>query len=1092
MLSKDFDIQKFLRSLKEFESVEESDKVNSESSLKEESSLLDGSKRINFSLSKNFSEILSEITNYSSIMNTSISDRTIDTEFLIDGDEKFTPSTWGGRGDKVNADIQRCLDNIAELVNSELSTLSNFEFSTKISSIIYSQLFGKEFNVPEYTYTDDNGISLFGKFNKLFNFEIESYRWQFSENNFNWQNILNQDGSSYSSDTLVITSDYLNLNIRLLLKYSNTTEEKIIIFDKKENFIGKTLKVTKKISGLSFISIFNNLKNYKKNIYTEYSNGINFIPPDLFSIISPYEESFAKDTEYLCQYSEVLYEQTKDIQIRLDGIIADCDDFGRYRRYEGLGNIKGQILNLKKVFKPEYILKLIEKIESDVLKITSYSNSGSQDIFEKVSNSLSKLSSNLESLVSSLKRIGIVDGEKITDRSYIYGSSTRDEIIYQLKKLGFNQQQINTVLSSKDLECSFVFLYDELDEKDIYSYFKGGRLAEYLFYLGGESAIKEILDFLISKKDIKYFISLLDKLRKNRDYSISKNRYIYGNILGSFISIFPEAINYLVGPDYKKYQIEIVTSLIQSGTISLTSQELLEKVSSNIPNGIDDINFNQAQDYPLIISEFINLLFPALEDLQDKYKNSNFLSNINGLPGKELNLLLGKTAGKRSYELSGFLAGIEGGRYQSLVSGLIHASLLPKTSPALLPANRRSFSLGSGAPSSSLEELIFKISSFSSGIKELSEILLHFSSDEKILQDEPQIIKSTIFSINKDISYSIRNIKENNNSSFISELRKALDADKPGLSNSPEIDSSQKRGVLTPSQSREIQSLLGNTVSKSRIESNINYDSRIISQKDLLSRWIKLDFSSIDNLEGIVSISPSILRSEGISKEFEEIKNKLTELISNGFINQPKSDYFNTVSETSSNKVQVDNVSICSKLGKDAKLCESEYASKQKVSSNFGNTLKKGSIPIDRPLGVVSEEYASYSNAPGPKLIEELSNGKISASDIDISSNTTYLSKIDVLPSISFKKDISNKEIYSEEEKKLLAGLFDLSNNHLYIEKYSKNSKQNIDDCRLISDPIERQLCINFIKCVRFKADKNKKYLNYCPSSTPGGRLKSL
>ena len=47
--------------------------------------------------------------------------------------------------------------------------------------------------------------------------------------------------------------------------------------------------------------------------------------------------------------------KVKKIETLLDGIIVDCDSFGRYQGYEGLGNIKGQINNLRKIFKTEYL-----------------------------------------------------------------------------------------------------------------------------------------------------------------------------------------------------------------------------------------------------------------------------------------------------------------------------------------------------------------------------------------------------------------------------------------------------------------------------------------------------------------------------------------------------------------------------------------------------------------------------------------------------------------------------------------------------------------------------------------------------------------
>lgn len=1090
MLSKSFDIQKFLRSLKEFDAIPESKAAYTSAEIETiDSILLDKNKRIKVGLSRIFSQILSEISNYSIAMNSSISDTKIEDEFKIDGDERFTPSTWGGRGDKINKDIQSCLDSLSKLLNPNFSALSHFEFSDNISSIIYSELFGKEFIAPSFVFLDEDGKNTFGNFNKLFGFEIESVIWQFSRDGLYWTTI-EKNSNIFDTSKIAVPQGEQKLKVRSITKYTNTDNSII----KEYTYLdGDILSPDKYLAGLSFLSFFEKSKNYPKKLYKEYMDGIVFNPPDLFSQASSYVESFSDDSKYLSEFSIGLAEQVDKIKIILKNIELNCDDFGRYPGYEGLGNIKGQIQNLLKIFKPEYLYIFADKITSELLKITSFSNSGSQEILSNLSESLLKIASDLDSLCSSLKRIGTKDGEKIIDRSYLYGANTRDEVVSQLKTLGFNNQQINTILSSKDLSCSFVFLYDELDENDIYSYFKGGRLAEYIFYLGGEEAISETLEFFISKSDIKYFLQLLDKLQKSKDFTISKNRYIYGNILGCFISIFPEAINYLIGPDYKKYQTEIITDLISGGKITRTSSDILELVSKKISDPLEDISFNQALSNSIIIKEFINLLSPAIEDLRDKYKNSNFLSSIDGLSSKELNIILNKTGGRRSYELSGFLSGIEGGRYQSLISGLIHSVLLPKTAPALLPANRRISILGQNKTDVSLEELIFNINSFSIGFKELCSYLINASSGViNNSQIEPEILKSTIYSINKDISFSIDNLSNQNNPEFIIKLRQSLDSEIPGIGGSKEIDSSQKRGVLTPSQSREIESLLGKSISsETYLPKEVTYDDKFFITRDLLSKWIKLDLDSSTFLNGIYDVEKGPIKAiNQTNSEFENIKNKLTEYINEGFISSEKTDYLNNNISSKVSKIEINQIEICSKLGKSRDTCISEYANKSKVSSNFGSTLKPSSIPIERPLNVVAESYAEYSNSPGPKMIEELSEGKIKAYALDINSTIGYTKAVDILPSISFKKNLNISSPLNKEERRILASLFDLSNNHLYIEKYSKNSKSTVSDCRLISDPVERQLCLNFIKCVKFKSTPDVRYLNYCPESTPGGRNK--
>lgn len=1096
MISKEFDIQKYLRSLKEFDAVSEDEKNPALDSQYEyiESQILDRNKRIKLALSKNFSEILSEISNFSASMNSSISDTKIPDEFVIDGDEKFTPSTWGGRGDKLNVDIQNCLSALSEVVGPEISSISNFDFSDKISSIVYSQLFGKEFLVPEYVFVDKSGIGLFGNFNKIFNYEVLNVEWQFSPDNKYWSVIKDLNGFRYSESYLDLSIELSKYNIRAIITYPNNQEPIIVNYTKDSIKENSRLEIPFFISGLSFLKPFTNLNSYKYDLYKSYKNGIKFTPPDLLSQENTYQESFSKDSIYLSNIVKSISKDVEGVKNALDNIVSNCDEFGRYKGYEGLGNIKGQINNLRKLFKPEYFDSISNKIESDVLKVTSYSNSGSQEIFLGLSESLSKFSNNLESLCSSIVRIGTKEGEKITDRSYLYGANTREEIVSQLKKLGFNNQLINVVLSSKDLACSFVFLYEELDEKDIYSYFKGGRLAEYLFYLGGEKAISETLDFILSKKDIKYFFDSLNKLIKNRDFSITKNRYIYGNILGSFVSLFPQSVNYLMKSDFKKSEKEIIEKLIASDAFSITSADILEKVEKTISNPNTDIGFNSILEYPSILKEFINLLTPALEDISDRYKNSNFLSSINGISAKELNFILNNTGGKRSYELSGFLSGIEGGRYQSLVSGLLHAVLLPKTSPALLPANRRYFTLGSEKTDISLEELVHRIRKISESISSFSYLLTEVSLGSKTYEEEPQKIKSTVYAINKDISYSIRNINERDNSSFILELRKALDAEKPGIGNSKETNSSQKRGVLTPEQAREIESLLSKAKTNKNVELNqeINELDKIITQKDLLSRWIKLDFSSLNRLSGVLEKERGItIYNSETSKEFENIKNKLTELISGGFINSEKSQYLNLLTPINRNISAIDEISICAKLGKSREACEKEYVSKLKVSAEFGRTTKPSSIPIDRPLGTLANNSISYSNSPGSKLISRLSNKKIEAYQLDIPNYSESLNVIDNLPSIIFNKGLSpDRELYNQEEREILSGLFDLTNNHLYIQKYAKTSKHSVQDCRLIDDPIHKQLCLNYIKCVKFVPSREIRYLSYCPKSTPGGRNK--
>lgn len=1085
-----FDIQKFLRSLKEFDAISISSGKYSDPNITDlNSDLLDKNKRIKVSISRIFSQILSEISNFSSAMNSSISDISISEEFMVEGDKRYTLSTWSGYGHIINSDIQNCLDSLTKLINPESSSLSHFDFTDKISSIIYSGLFGKELNVSEFTYVDEDGNNLFGDFNKIFGYS-ESYKWQILVDGYRWVDIKNPDGSTYSLNYLEIDERFIGSKVRVIISYPNTSNQTINEFDYPE--VGKTLSISPSLSGLSFLSNLKNIKSYPNDLYLRYSDGVSFLEPDLFSEKSKYQESFSDDSLFLSDYSKGISASIKDIGVLLDNIIGNCDEFGRYSEYEGLGNIKGQIYNLKKVFKSEYIDIFSNKINSELLKITSFSNSGSQELFLNVSSSLIELSNNIDILASSLIKSGYKNKEIINDKSYIYGANTRDEIVSQLKKLGFDSQQINIVLSSKDLSCSFVFLSDDIDEKDIYSYFKGGRLAEYIFYLGGEYAISETLKFFISKENISNLFILLDKLQKNTDYKLSENRYVYGNILGSFISLFPEAIDYTMGPDYKKYQKEIVESLINSGVISRSSADLLELVSKKISDPLIDIDFNKLQSSSLALREFLSLLSPALNDLSDKYKNSKFLNSINGLSAKELNILLNNTGGKRSYELSGFLEGIEGGRYQSLVSGFLHAVLLPKTSPALLPANRRKFILGKNKSNASLEELILLIRNVSSSLKNLANFILNTSSDRVNFVFKPKLLTSTIYSINKDIIYTIDNISNRDNFSFISNLQSLADAEKPGTGNSPEIDSSQKRGVLTPPQSRQIESLLGKGTNTSVITSNpVSYDEKIILQKDILSRWVKLDLESLNSLNSIYTNERGSYNTDfKTSQEFESIKQTLTELINQSFINSEKSQYLNIIAPISVNKVKLDNVDICSKLGKTVEVCKKEYESKSKVSSSFGKTLKPSSIPIERPLGTLSEQYYVYSNSPGPKLLESLSNGRIKAYEFDSPSNTEYTNSIDVLPSISFKKGFEFNRILNKEERQIISGLFDLSNNHLYVKKYSKYAKASIDDCRLLSDPIERQLCSNYIKCVKFKSTNNNRYLSYCPESTPGGRYK--
>lgn len=898
------------------------------------------------------------------------------------------------------------------------------------------------------------------------------------------------------------------------------------------------------INGLRFLEKFSNLRSFVHNLRLPrdvdmdqdivpvnpvYAKYVNRVEPNY--IVKVYEKSEDK-LDFFKHSLNILLERCKYFGDKLERIENSLNKYGQLHGYESLGSLNYQIDEFQKSFPPISYINQVENpggvtgavmyLSKGYSKLSEVLNPFSlpPSLFSEALEWMKVVLTYLESVEYEFTLLGIKTGgsgylPNIENKKFVSSSS---DLIKYLSTLGFKDSEISQILDVKDFP-EFITKFAPLsDSSDLNSFFKGYELSQLVYEFGGEKAIDAYLDFLYNKSPIDSLISILGLTDKNKSdptyLRISNYPKLIALLLGLTYAVDPIQLQkfYSLLGDNNINLLESITVLLQKGQDTIIKR----KEDISILDGLVDqlIRGNYAQDVfsspdldykgvketsPVSLKNWTSLIESSLGNLKNPKDIEDLYDKSVGLTLKELIVLLNNPSPTSG--IAQVVDGFMGGRLAKVVkyaniSGLATKLSYYKNSSQL---NNKSVNFDdtySGMPSV-LDMLKKIIDSFSLTIKLLeSSINADWSSQ---YYNKPNLLEVIINAQNKDTD-SMLNLVSNQYSLSKSEISQAISKsppqEAPGIGNSRLPNRASIANSITPDQAK----VLSNPSVVSTINPIVDF-----SAKNLINKFIKvtektLILNSISQPSESVSVAQSLDRFGSLENTqrmntlgsitpedlslYLSIKNQSVNStgLDRNFLNRPESKYEEDVLKKLPKSLlnYFSPLESCKKFGgADCKKNETDrcvnYLNRSLEPESYDLQPFSNGLIVDRPLGYFSDYLPS--------------DGSIISNKIP-----SYYSLLDS-PKPGRDSEPMLKTLNATPSGRG-GDMVEYSNTQFAILDFINSSRKEYTEltCATLQDASMYQMCINLLKCKRFKIDniKGDSRLKFCPPGTSGGNRRRL
>lgn len=757
---------------------------------------------------------------------------------LVDRDDLV--STFGGEG-KAIFDAASELKVVADYVGAfEGSVIGSLEYISKFSEYMFAAVYGR--NETE-TFNVEGPDSAFGSFDYLFQ--------------------------------------------------SPTSDEKIPGL----NFLDGFVKLKSFIHSSSVNNAYLNASptlSYNP-IYEKYKNGLN----DRYEAkTEKYSYKTSASVDLLVFSIESFFNKCLYTGDFIKACFSSLDSKGRLIGSEGLGNVEAQLKMLQKVFPPGAEIRTLNVGERAPgltggikLFLESYFALYSTFIYTKLPATsletlgfaLTSVSDKLDSVIYSIRKLGIASFSYIPNIQFKYLQSDKSKAVSYLGSLGFSSVEIEKLITATNLKDLIEFFAPLSDSSDLKSFFKGFQLSQLIYELGGDMAIDAYLSFLYTTNGVEGLLNVLDIAQKNKSKATKIQISKYPKLIGLLISL-----TYAVNPsELVKFSkilnnnnldlLESISYLTQSGQTNIINSKedikLLQPIIDQVIRGSyssdlflsPDLNYEQTNSSSAVaLSKWTKIIGNNLGNITSSDFIFQLYDKSVGLTPAELSSILGGVS--PTTPLGQMLDGVGGGKFTSFIkyaniTGLGVKLGTYKNSGQLSNfkiANHTEYSLDVLALLDALDSVF--------GSLKIATSVFESSLDYSLKGETNSLLEALLFSQNKTISslsntlYSMSS--DADNLDFIREAAGSSEIlESPGIGNSR---LSNRVPVINSISPEQYEVLFSKNSSIAPSDQNLS-DSELT--KNLINKFIK--FSEQNKLINDVNaetpqVSPENLRASAI------------------------------------------------------------------------------------------------------------------------------------------------------------------------------------------------------------------------------------
>lgn len=848
------------------------------------------------------------------------------------------------------------------------------------------------------------------------------------------------------------------------------------------------------------------------------------------------QDQTEEELDFVEQSLEVLLKRCGYLGDKLERVARSLSKYGQLPGYETLGSISYQMAEFQKSFPP---LKYINEVSNPggvtgavVLLKQGYSSlvrslnpsSFPKSLFSDLVQWMKLVSRSLEKIQYELVTLGI----KTNGTGYLPNIQTKKfissspELITYLSFLGFRDSEINQILEIKTFP-EFVTKFAPLsDSGDLKSFFRGYELSQLIYEFGGDKGVDAYLEFLYKKSPIDTLLNILyftEKRKSDQTYlRIAKYPRLVALLMGLTYAVDPEQLNKfanLLG-DNNLDLLQSITILLQNGQTTLIKKKdeigLLEGVINQSIRGhysedvfsSPDIDYKGASSTSAVaLKKWTKLIDSSLGNVEDSKYITNLYDKSVGLTLKELIVLLNNPSPTSG--LGQLIDGFGGGSFTKIIkyaniSGLA-AKLGYYKNSSQLDNTKVDFDLTYESLPTVVDLLNNVIQSF-----DLTTRLIESStnldwSDE--YYKKPQLMTPILQAQNKEPMVMIGIISkqlEETPESLSNQISKAIPQESPGIGNSRLPNRVSINNSLTPEQAQILYSSSSTSIAPGIVDFSANgliTNFIKVTERNLILNNISKysESSSIYGGQHKVGIYEGSSRSNTLSTPsdreislYRELKN--IDIKDSGSGKKFRMNQDEEYETSLLNKIpkeldpKFDPVRSCRRFG--GSNCDKLYKNLDKCAGVLNKSFApevydlapfNNGIIIDRPLGYFSEYLpsdGSLINSKIPSYYSILDNPKSGRGSEPVMGDVQTETMV-------FKDHTTTGD------------LVEYANTEFAILEFLKSSNREYTEltCASLNSPHMYQMCMNAMKCKRFKlSGQNKGNLSFCPKGTSGGRNK--
>jgi hypothetical protein len=462
-------------------------------------------------------------------------------------------------------------------------------------------------------------------------------------------------------------------------------------------------KQPSRIYGLKFLEPFLNLKSFNtinpkrpefaNKLIQKFYNGL----PEREGISLSYdsEQTLTGVFEVIKVGLFSILQEAQNVGGILNNTLNSLRSNGSLENYAGLGNIKYILEMLQDLFPAaisgrsgfigalDYFAKSLLDLEANISQ-ASLNN----DFIESLVPFLLKVQSHLDSFVSTIEITGTQRGALISSINADLSKKSKRDIVEYLRR---NSVQNVDFLSEVQSFDEVLEAYGEIltDSQDLKSFFKAYDLMEYMYILGGDSAIFSFMDF-INNPNISNTRRIYEFLERNLTKYEHVDRFKFGKLVGSLLNI-NRATNFEAFKSYSSIlkaknsdifeSLKFLDSLQINPLKSPNEVDILNDFINQLSSGsyeyrIGDIGCHEAMKVaPLVVKNFVGMFDSALGSA-NKSLVQGFLNNNFGITMSELETYFRTSYNPGLTTLGGLISGIRGGGFTHLAKHLVLSGAL--------------------------------------------------------------------------------------------------------------------------------------------------------------------------------------------------------------------------------------------------------------------------------------------------------------------------------------------------------------------------------------------------------------------------------